>query len=192
MEELTQISNKSKVPQGSVLSLFLFNVYMHELDIFIRSLEKKLLVSISSYKVKNREATKKYVKFMKLFSKQQLASTLKQYDLPNATQNTLKKLNSPHYIKTGRSRRIDRITRIIQYVRYANDFLISIVSPKFLIWEIRAQINQFIKGNLHLKVKKDKLVIKGSKPIKFLGFLIYPAAFNEKIRSENGAKECIV
>jgi len=60
--------------------------------------------------------------------------------------------------------------------------MIGIVGPKAFARDVRVQINQFIKGNLHLEVRKDELVVQGSKPIKFLGYLIYLAAFSEKTR----------
>ena len=53
-----------------------------------------------------------------------------------------------------------------------DEFLVGIVGSREFALQIRKDLNNFIKSNLHLEVKKDNLVSCNDKPVKFLGYLI--------------------
>jgi retron-type reverse transcriptase len=170
------------VPQGSILSPFLFNVYMNELDVFIRnlSIEIKRTTHNNELDSKHREAEKEYDRLVSEFSNQRLAVTLEKYGSLEAFRAKLREKKALFYQKWGRSRL--NSSTYIQYVRYADDFLIGVGGSKKLAFEVRDKIDKFIKSNLHLEVKQNNLVNRNQGPAKFLGFLVYLAKFKRKTR----------
>lgn len=63
-----------------------------------------------------------------------------------------------------------------------DDFLIGIVGPRSLVLNAQKQIDIFIKSDLHLKIKQNKIVNRNEGSIQFLGFQIYFATFCKKTR----------
>jgi hypothetical protein len=92
-------------------------------------------------------------------------------------KNTLWK---EHYYKYGYRKDVGLKVRHIQYVRYVNDFLIGIVGSREYARQIRKDLNNFIKSNLHLDVKKDNLVSCNDGPVKFLGHFLRLRGFKVK------------
>lgn len=72
----------------------------------------------------------------------------------------------------------------IQYVRYADDFLIGVVGNLKYARQIRKDINIFIKGNLHFDVKKANLIHRDYKSTLFLGHIISLSEFKAKISTK--------
>ena len=66
-------------------------------------------------------------------------------------------------------------------MRYADDFLVGVVGSKKMAVSIQKQINTFIKSNLHLKIKQNKIVNRNQGSVPFLGFRIYLAKFHKKL-----------
>lgn len=181
--DLEEIHRDKGVAQGSVLSPFLFNVYMNQLDHYISELAKDAEKPFNLTKQNKSEASRAYKAMMARFSTGRIHSALKKYGSVDAMKKALEKEKKEHYDKYGRARGIDLEAKHIQYVRYADDFLIGIVGPKQFAEGIRKDINQFIKGNLHLEVKKDDLINRNEGGVKFLGFMIYLVNFNKKVRT---------
>lgn len=129
------IYETSEVSQ-SILSPFLFNVYMTELDKYIEQL-KNIVPHENVDSDKFKQAKKKYNDLIKDFS----------------------------------------MFSSIQYVRYANDFLIGIVGTKDTAKWVREKIDTFVKSDLHLEVRKNDIVNRNGGSILFLGFAIYLSKF---------------
>jgi hypothetical protein len=72
----------------------------------------------------------------------------------------------------------------MDYVRYAADFLIGIAGSKEFSCEIRSIIDQFVKGDLHLEIKKNNIVNNNEDAVKFLGFAIYLPMFRKKTKPD--------
>jgi len=68
----------------------------------------------------------------------------------------------------------------IQYIRYADDFLIGIAGKCEFALQIRKYLNNFIKNNLYLEIKKDHLTNCYDKQIEFLGYFISFSEYKEK------------
>jgi Type II intron maturase/Reverse transcriptase (RNA-dependent DNA polymerase) len=157
------LENKG-VSQGSVLFPFLFNVYMNELDVFMEKfIKEKFCPPIPLSEVRKSDTGKKY----------ETGAEMKVAMLC---------IKESHEIKYGRSYGIDFQSRHIDYVRYADDFLIGVVGPKEFAIEVRSKVNQFVKGDLHIEIKKNDIVNRNEGAVKFLGFAIYLPAFRNKIR----------
>jgi hypothetical protein len=85
-----------------------------------------------------------------------------------------------HHDKYGRRKGVDPEIRHIQYVRYADDFLLGIVGGRSFAIQVQKDINNFIKGNLHLEVKKDSIVHRNQGAVEFLGHDIQLQQFKKK------------
>jgi hypothetical protein len=57
-----------------------------------------------------------------------------------------------------------------------------VVGPRNLARSIQKQRDTFIKSDLHLEVKQNKIVNRNEGSVKFLGFRIYLAKFHKKTR----------
>jgi retron-type reverse transcriptase len=167
------------VTQGSILSPFLFNVYMNELDRFVRALSKEVTKTPS---LPNPQMRKEYNNLIAEFSTQRLGSTLAKYDgSVEAMKAAFRKKKNDHYKKWGRSTGTDS-TQFVQYARYADDFVLGIGGPRALAVEVQRRIDNFVKSNLHLEVKQNDIVSRNKGPINFLGFLVYLSKFRRKSR----------
>ena len=157
------IRESSGVPQGSILSPLLSNIYFHELDKFI---EKEI---IAKYK-KGIKATKspEYQKMITLDKNEKKLSTTKKKQLLRVKRREAHK-------KGLRYTKIDDSYIRIKYVRYADDFIIGVRGPKELAAKILNSTKFFLKSNLHLKINKNKSEITNtySNKVPFLGMLIY-------------------
>lgn len=75
-----------------------------------------------------------------------------------------------------------RTGQLIQYSRYADDFLVGIVGPHKLALDTRSAIDTFLKSDLQLEVKKNDIINRNEKGVTFLGFRIYLSNFHKKTR----------
>ena len=160
--------------QGSILSSFLFNIYLTPLDKFIWELKNRYDKSESF--VLNSEFRK----------------------LTNIDQKKFKNLKFRDRIKgakcehdKARSAGIEPAIIIrnsikINYVRYADDTLFGLNMDKSLAKKIIESIRMFIKSDLHLDcqtdISKSKLCHGVSELTTFLGFKIglYPTNYSTK------------
>lgn len=172
----SSFSNKIGTPQGSVVSPILANIFLHELDKFLRDSEQlkkfhgrkqpianpafKALLTVSDKEmedaiiVRKTKGKKKYWKFLHKLR----VSKLKLADSRNI-QRVLYK---------GRNRKI-------AYVRYADDFIIFVWGTKNDCLEIKKFVKNFLKSELDLDLSDDKTRITYLKKSKaaFLGFQIW-------------------
>ena len=181
--ELKIIFENKGVVQGSILSPFLFNIYMHELDqkvVELQKLTKHTHKSHESATYGNEDAEKEYRRISRDFATDNLRRSLKKYGSKEALLLARKTAYKEHHKKYGRRKGIDTEVRHIQYVRYVDDFLIGVVGSRQYAVAIRKEINQFIKGNLHLNVRKADLVHRSEKSVEFLGHLVKLTEFKSK------------
>jgi retron-type reverse transcriptase len=143
------IEHVSGTPQGGILSPLLSNIYLNELDKFMKTLEKKYLGL-----KKRPRSNPEYEKIMKKTSK---------YRNPKLARK----------LKINRTDPFDSSYQHIRYVRYADDFLVGVTGSHKLTVEIRNEIREFLLSKLGLTLNLEKTKITNiSKKIPFLGYLI--------------------
>ena len=72
--------------------------------------------------------------------------------------------------------------RFILYVRYADDFIVGVAGPRSLAVEIQRRIDTFLKSDLHLEVKENRILSRTAGGVNFLGFRIYLSDRSKKTR----------
>ena len=175
----------SGIPQGGVLSPLLANIYLNELDQYI-----KKVLSDRYNKLDQRPKSKEYenlnqtiLRRTRKYKKEKSPELLEEI---KALKKQRSKLKSKMNIEDCDYRRLS-------YVRYADDWIMSFTGTFEEAKIIREEIKQYLKDNLNLELNIDKTKITKStnikNPAKFLGYNIIVQESNEKItKDKNGRK----
>jgi RNA-directed DNA polymerase len=153
------------VPQGSILSPLLSNLYLDKLDSYI---EKELLLvyNFGEKRAHNEEyirlkyLTKEEQNFIEKFPELKKAMTRVKHQRMLNEQYKSKDLEDPNFSR-------------IYYVRYADDFLIGYIGSKASARNIYEKVVNFLQEELSLKCNLTKTSIAhASNKIKYLGTMI--------------------
>lgn len=168
-------------PQGGIASPILFNIYMHEFDLYIEQ-------HIKTFTNLSKENQTKYLpktnpRFLKL---EKEVKKLK-FKLNNTNNTTFpetktelsKQLNLVLKEKMELNKTFKRPPTIkalrCSYVRYADDWIIFTNGNNSFTTNLKTTCNNWLKTELGLTLSPEKTLITDitSKPAKFLGFTIW-------------------
>jgi group II intron reverse transcriptase/maturase len=141
-------------PQGSVLSPILCNIYMHQLDTYMLELQRKYNRGV------RRRQNPEYTKLNNLLSREKDPARRAAYR-SQMKQGPSGDPMDPNMIRTV-------------YVRYADDFIISVLGPYSLAKTLKTDVEEYLDRELELKVNLSKSVITDvkAKAAMFLGTAI--------------------
>jgi hypothetical protein len=166
MEEWTFNQTLSGVPQGGVVSPLLSNIVLNELDKFVES------VLVPRYtRGTGRVVNPEYHKLITLSWYYRKRGNVKKAEELRDQAQTLpsKKTDDPHY-------------RRLNYVRYADDFLLGVIGPRSEAEEIKQQLRAFLREELKLELSEEKTLITHarSEAARFLGYEVTALQDNAK------------
>jgi len=162
--------SKTGVPQGSIVSPILANIYYHELDEFVQKVKERLETPKSdrnnlkspAYKSLEYKISKVYKEMRdhepQSLERQKLAKVLKSLRMERFSTNGLK----------------NKVTRI-EYVRYADDWMIGLSGDRKLAFSIKEQVADFMKNTLAQRLHPVKTKVSDLRVgnAQFLGYEIF-------------------
>lgn len=176
-------------PQGCVLSPLLCNIFLHKLDLFVGSLIKeydtgktKRGTSSEYNKAMNDMATmKKIILELEVRIKSGEVNPLFK-DQPIEYYQTKRVELIKHSKEVPRTNNFDESFIRVDYVRYADDFIVGIAGPKSLAITILGRIKEYLSKELLLDLKESKTHINNfnTEVTTFLGFDISGRGKHEK------------
>ena len=154
----------NQVPQGSILSPLLCDLYLSKLDQEV----KRIQVEYNSSQRKRRENPvfhnftrvtldeKKQLEFNRYKIRRLLLKRIRR-----AYQKGISKTdyNDPNFVR-------------IFYVRYADDLLFGVIGSKILVKKVQNRVSQFLKSSLQLEVSKTTIIHSTAGMVNFLGIQV--------------------
>lgn len=160
----------SGVPQGSGASPILANIYLNEFDKHMETLSKKL--TKGAKKGDNPE-------YNRLSGRRTYCLRREKFEEAEELLKKMRKIPS----KNQRDSKYARVN----YIRYADDFVICVDSSKDFVESIKKEVTIFLEENLKLELNADKTVITNLKDerVRFLGYEISKAHEDTKITTDS-------
>jgi group II intron reverse transcriptase/maturase len=143
-------------PQGSVLSPLLCNIFLHELDIYMKGLIKEFESG------KTRKKNPVYRSVQLKLEKARKADPIRVEDI-RVLRRKLWMLDAGD--------QMDPLYKRCTYVRYADDFIIGVIGSKRDCYAILEMVTSFLNDRLGLILSKEKTKITNfaSETVMFLG-----------------------
>ena len=158
----------SGTPQGGIISPILANIYLDQLDTYMREYIQKF------NKGKERADNPERVKFE--YGKSRAVLKLKAVTDREERKSIVKEIKhfDKERAKIPCGVDMDANFRRLKYVRYADDFLCAVIGTKKEAEAIKQDIKKFLAEKLSLELSDEKtLITHGRKSAKFLGYEIY-------------------
>lgn len=184
MEDWVYHNTYSGTPQGSIISPILANIYLNELDVFMaqyaqtfRQGDKRRINPAYKKPLDKRRGKQEWLKRNEhKISQEQKAAVKAEIDEINQYLRTIPYVDPMD----------DGYKRLI-YIRYADDFLIGVIGSKVDAKQVKADVGQFIRQQLHLELSQDKtLITHGSDFAQFLSFQITASTEQNSTRTKAG------
>ena len=174
LEDWTYHPTYSGTPQGGIVSPILSNIYLHELDILIKQLEKEFT------KGKGRKMNSEYIYLarQKRYTRQKIDQTGKRPELIAG----LKSLDRIQKTLPS-SDQHDPDYKRLRYCRYADDFILGVIGTKDEAREIMEKVKDFLDSKLNLQTASDKTGISsGREGTQFLSYNIFMYSADKVMR----------
>lgn len=181
LEDWEYRNTYSGTPQGGIISPILANIYLDKLDRFMEELKKRFdkgtvrSVYPESYELEKKRGV--LAKKLRNSSSEEERQILKE----RIREIDRQKLTMPY------SDPFDSGFKRLQYVRYADDFLVGVIGSKEEAIAVKEQIKTFVADTLRLELSEEKtLITHSAKKARFLGYDISVRRTNATKRDKVG------
>jgi len=185
MEQWEYHHTYSGTPQGSGVSPILANIYLDLLDEFIEDYKKSFDKGDNKHRITNSEYTHKRGKYHSTAKKYHNIWDTATDDEKSRMSKELNFLQNdmftvPYY------KQCDSKYKRIQYCRYADDFIISVIGSESDAKKIKEDIKLFLDEKLKLTLSEEKTKITHTSEFaRFLGYGITISRNNSLKRNKN-------
>jgi len=186
MEQWEYHKSYDGVPQGSGISPILSNIYLHELDMFMEEYKTEFDVGSSM----RQKFTRKYNIARHKVERYKLKGKVNWDSLSDDERKTRAKTLKAYkreMLSTTAAEPKDESYKTIQYVRYADDFIIGVIGSQSDAQQIKDDVRQFLAERLKLKLSEDKTKITHTGDrARFLGYDICVSREQHVIKKKDG------
>jgi group II intron reverse transcriptase/maturase len=156
LEEWTKHETLSGTPQGGVISPLFANIYLHKLDEFVEN-----ILQPQYTRGDKRRINPAYNRHTKAMFKAKAIEDAETWHRLKIEQRSIPACMA----------RDDKFRRL-NYVRYADDFILAFSGPKAEAEDIKGKIGDFLRETLKLELSEEKTLISHAttEPARFLGY----------------------
>ena len=157
----------SGTPQGGIISPILANIYLDKFDKYM----KKYAQDFHKGKVRHRNKDIGRLNNRVHYLKKRMKEVTDVDKLEAMREEVRNKQQQILTMPSGND--MDENFRRLNYVRYADDFLIGVIGNKAECEKIKADVTQFMQKKLKLEMSQEKTLITNAQDCaKFLGYEI--------------------
>jgi len=187
LEDWTYHATYSGVPQGSICAPILANVYLHELDLFMKDMKERFE---KGKKRKKNLIYNRYTNTIKRLRKEidDLKGKEGKEETLQALQQEIRRIDQLRkQLPSGDP--FDTEYKRLHFCRYADDFIVGIIGSHQDAERVRQEMRNFIEETLKLTIAEEKSHIQPSKKgATFVGYEVKTYSGDRIVKVKRGPR----